>query len=123
MSCSCLAVADGSATSTLLHFLHPLGGFSGGPANTQLPHLLPTYASTCSLAMVGNSGPGGGWEQLAASRQATYDFFMRCKQPDGGFVVCEGGEVDVRCVSSLDRAVSQADLQRNILPPRSRYAP
>jgi len=40
--------------------------------------------------------PGGGWDVIAANRQATYDFFMRCKKPDGGFVVCEGGEVDVR---------------------------
>lgn len=82
--------------STLIHFLSPQGGFAGGPSNSQNPHLLPTYASTCSLAMTGNAGPDGGWYKLAANRQATYDFFMRCKQPDGGFVVCEGGEVDVR---------------------------
>lgn len=79
--------------------LSPLGGFAGGSADTQLPHLLPTYASTCSLAIVGGSGPGGGWEQLAGARQGIYDFFMRCKRPDGGFVVCHGGEVDVRYVS------------------------
>jgi protein farnesyltransferase subunit beta len=82
--------------STLLHMLSPLGGFAGGPANTQLPHLLPTYAATCSLAIVGNAGPAGGWQQLASQRQQMYDFFMRCKRPDGGFVVCQGGEVDVR---------------------------
>ncbi|RSH95268.1 CAAX farnesyltransferase (FTase) subunit beta [Saitozyma podzolica] len=84
------------AVSTLLHMLSPLGGFAGGPANSQLPHLLPTYASTCSLAIIGNSGPSGGWEQLSEARQRTYEFFMRCKRPDGGFVVCQGGEVDVR---------------------------
>ncbi|ODN74446.1 hypothetical protein L202_06839 [Cryptococcus amylolentus CBS 6039] len=82
--------------STLLHFLSPLGGFAGGPANSQLPHLLPTYASVCSLAITGNAGPNGGWENLVSARQGIYDFFMRCKRPDGGFVVCEGGEVDVR---------------------------
>jgi protein farnesyltransferase subunit beta len=76
--------------------LSPLGGFSGGPSNTQLPHLLPTYAATCSMAIVGHTGPGGGWAEIAEARQRTYDFFMRCKRPDGGFVVCEGGEVDVR---------------------------
>jgi protein farnesyltransferase subunit beta len=86
------------AVSTLSHFMHPLGGFAGGPSNSQLPHLLPTYASTCTLAITGSEEPGGGWESLADNRQATYDFFMRCKRPDGGFVVCEGGEVDVRYV-------------------------
>ncbi|KAK4684582.1 protein farnesyltransferase subunit beta, partial [Tremellales sp. Uapishka_1] len=84
------------AISTLLHFVSPLGGFAGGPSNTQLPHLLPTYASVSSLAIVGSSAPGGGWETLAKERQNIYDFFMRCKRTDGGFVVCEGGEVDVR---------------------------
>lgn len=44
---------------------------------------------------------GGGWDVIAANRQATYDFFMRCKKPDGGFVVCEGGEVDVRSAKLL----------------------
>lgn len=82
--------------STLLHFLSPMGGFAGGPANSQIPHLLPTYASVCSLAITGNDGPTGGWKDLADARQSLYEFFMRCKRPDGGFVVCEGGEVDVR---------------------------
>ncbi|BEJ12676.1 hypothetical protein CspHIS471_0211360 [Cutaneotrichosporon sp. HIS471] len=84
------------ATNTLLHFLHPSGGFSGGAANSHIPHLLPTYAAVVSLAIVGHSGPGGGWERLVDSRQRIYDFFMRCKRPDGSFVVCQGGEVDVR---------------------------
>ncbi|CAD6571867.1 MAG: CAAX farnesyltransferase (FTase) subunit beta [Tremellales sp. Tagirdzhanova-0007] len=84
------------AISTLLHYQSPLGGFAGGPSNTQLPHLLPTYASISSLAILGNATAGGGWEEVAANRQATYDFFMRCKRPDGSFVVCEGGETDVR---------------------------
>ncbi|KAK8843333.1 hypothetical protein IAR55_006988 [Kwoniella newhampshirensis] len=82
--------------STLLRFLSPTGGFAGGPANSQLPHLLPTYASVSSLAIVGHAGPGGGWDELAKARQSIYEFFMTCKRPDGGFVVCQGGEVDVR---------------------------
>ena len=88
--------ADDRAVSTILHFQSPSGGFAGGPANSQISHLLPTYGSTCTLAMVGRPDPGGGWEELAAKRQEMYDFFMRCKRPDGGFVVCEGGELDVR---------------------------
>nr|XP_019048040.1 protein farnesyltransferase subunit beta [Kwoniella bestiolae CBS 10118]OCF26970.1 protein farnesyltransferase subunit beta [Kwoniella bestiolae CBS 10118] len=81
--------------STILKFLSPSGGFAGGPANSQLPHLLPTYASVCSLAITGNPGAGGGWEQLKDARQGIYNFFMDCKKDDGGFVVCKGGEVDV----------------------------
>ncbi|KAL7423783.1 CAAX farnesyltransferase (FTase) subunit beta [Cryptotrichosporon argae] len=84
------------ATATVLAYLSPLGGIAGGAANSHLPHLLPTYAAVSSLAIVGHAGPGGGWPKLAAHRQATYDFFMRCKRPDGGFVVCQGGEIDVR---------------------------
>lgn len=49
-----------------------------------------------SLAIVGHAGPGGGWDQLVSARQGIYDFFMRCKRPNGSFVVCEGGEIDVR---------------------------
>ena len=93
--------AENRAISTITHFLHPSGGFSGGASNSQLPHLLPTYAATCSLAITGYAGEGGGWDRLAENRQATYDFFMRCKRPDGGFVVCQGGELDVRLVSLL----------------------
>ncbi|EIW65846.1 hypothetical protein TREMEDRAFT_74941 [Tremella mesenterica DSM 1558] len=84
------------SVATLLKFLHPQGGFGGGPVNTHLPQLLPTYASICSLAIVGGPGEDGGWSEVAEARQRIYEFFMRCKQPDGSFVVCEGGEVDVR---------------------------
>ncbi|KLT41078.1 Farnesyltransferase [Cutaneotrichosporon oleaginosum] len=84
------------AVSTILHFLHPTGGFCGGAANTHMPHLLPTYASVVSLAIVGNAGKGGGWERLVDARQDIYNFFMRCKRPDGGFVVGDNCEVDVR---------------------------
>ncbi|WWC64057.1 uncharacterized protein I303_106664 [Kwoniella dejecticola CBS 10117] len=82
--------------STILKFLAPTGGFAGGPSNSQLPHLLPTYASVCSLAITGHPGPGRGWDELRDARQSIYNFFMDCKRDDGGFVVCKGGEVDVR---------------------------
>lgn len=88
--------ADNSAVNTVLAFQHPSGGFGGGPANSHLPHLLPNWASVCSLAQTGSAAPGGGWDSLAKGRQGMYDFFMRCKQPNGGFVVCDGGEIDVR---------------------------
>lgn len=47
---------------TVMAWQHPEGGFSGGPG--QSPHLLPTYAAVCALAIVGRPGPGGGWDQI-----------------------------------------------------------
>ena len=41
---------------------HPDGGFGGGPG--QAAQLLPSYASVCTLAIVGRPGPGGGWDQI-----------------------------------------------------------
>ena len=53
---------DDRAIDKILTWQHPGGGFSGGPG--QSPHLLPTYASVCALAIVGRSGPNGGWDQI-----------------------------------------------------------
>ena len=50
------------AIDTLLAMQHPSGGFAGGPG--QLPHLLPTYASVCALAIAGSGGKDGGWDQI-----------------------------------------------------------
>lgn len=50
------------AIDTILSAQHPDGGFGGGPH--QAPHLLPTYASVCALAVVGRPGPRGGWDQI-----------------------------------------------------------
>lgn len=88
---------------------HPEGGFGGGPY--QYPHLLTTYASVCTLAIVGRSGPGGGWDQidryvhliwsngsayLMRFRKKLYEFYMSLKQPDGSFLVAKDMEVDIR---------------------------
>ncbi|KIJ52756.1 hypothetical protein M422DRAFT_25815, partial [Sphaerobolus stellatus SS14] len=80
------------AINTILASQHPEGGFGGGPQ--QAPHLLPTYASVCALAIVGRSGPGGGWDEI--DRKRMYDFFMSLKQPDGSFRVARDAEVDIR---------------------------
>jgi protein farnesyltransferase subunit beta len=76
----------------ILRWQHPEGGFGGGPG--QAAHLLPTYASVCSLAIAGRAGPGGGWDQI--DRERMYSFFMSLKQPDGSFQVAHHAEVDVR---------------------------
>jgi protein farnesyltransferase subunit beta len=50
------------AIDTILSWQHQDGGFGGGPG--QAPHLLPTYAAICSLAIAGGPGPKGGWDQI-----------------------------------------------------------
>ncbi|KAJ3566557.1 hypothetical protein NP233_g6928 [Leucocoprinus birnbaumii] len=85
------------AIDKILAWQHPKGGFSGGPG--QAPHLLPTYAAVCAMAIVGRPGPGGGWDDI--DRLKLYDFFMSLKQPDGSFRVAEHMEVDVRGIYCL----------------------
>ncbi|KAH9840869.1 terpenoid cyclases/Protein prenyltransferase [Rhodofomes roseus] len=94
---SCLGVGmDGEtkrkAREKILAMQHESGGFGGGPS--QAPHLLATYAAVSALAVVGEPGPGGGWDEI--DRQKMYEFFMSVKQSDGSFLVSHHGEVDVR---------------------------
>lgn len=81
----------------VLTWQHPNGGFGGGPG--QSSHLLTTYASVCILAIVGSSGPAGGWDQI--NRKGIYNFFMSLKQRDGSFLVAHHAEVDVRGIYCL----------------------
>ncbi|CCM05226.1 uncharacterized protein FIBRA_07436 [Fibroporia radiculosa] len=76
------------ARDTLLALQHPEGGFCGGPG--QAAHLLATYASVCSLAIVGQPGIGGAWDEV--DRKKMYDFFMSLKQTDGSFLVAHHAE-------------------------------
>lgn len=92
------------AAETILAFQHPEGGFGGGPAPGHDAHLLPTYASVMALAIT--SLPEA-WERI--DRRAMYEFFMRCKRADGSFVVCRGGEVDVRSVAEGIMAGANTD--------------
>jgi protein farnesyltransferase subunit beta len=68
---------------------HPTGGFGGGFG--QLPHLACTYAGVLSLAMA-----GGTATYDVINRKTMWQFLGRMKQADGGFSMCEGGEVDIR---------------------------
>ncbi|KAG8998480.1 CAAX farnesyltransferase (FTase) subunit beta [Tulasnella sp. JGI-2019a] len=85
------------AIRTIMPMQHPNGGFGGGVG--QFPHVLATYAAICCMVLVGSPGPEGGWDQI--DRQKMYQFFMSLKQPDGSFIVCPGGEVDVRATYCL----------------------
>ncbi|KAF9464137.1 terpenoid cyclases/protein prenyltransferase alpha-alpha toroid [Collybia nuda] len=94
------------AIDKIMTWQHPGGGFGGGPG--QAAHLLPTYAAVCSLAIVGRSGPGGGWDQI--DREKLYNFFMSLKQPDGSFLVTHHAEVDVRGIYCLLVTATLLDL-------------
>lgn len=75
--------------STVRPIQNATGGFGGG--NGQMSHLAPTYAIILSLAMV------GGKEALdLIDRKAMWKWLGALKQPDGGYQMSVGGEVDVR---------------------------
>lgn len=65
------------------------GGFGGG--NGQMSHLATTYAMVLALALV-----GGDSVYEVVDRRAMWKWLCTLKQPDGGFQMAVGGEVDVR---------------------------
>jgi protein farnesyltransferase subunit beta len=65
------------------------GGFGGG--NGQMSHLATTYAMVLALALV-----GGDSVYEVVDRRAMWKWLCALKQPDGGFQMAFGGEVDVR---------------------------
>lgn len=65
------------------------GGFGGG--HGQYSHLAGTYAVVLSLALV-----GGERAYSLIDRENMWKWLGRLKKANGGFEVCEGGEVDVR---------------------------
>lgn len=79
--------------SSVANFLakcqHPDGGFSGGPG--QQAHLAPTYAAVNALCILGCEEA-----YKVVNREKLYSFLKRMKQPDGSFIMHDGGESDVR---------------------------
>lgn len=65
------------------------GGFGGG--NGQLSHLATTYAVVLALTLV-----GGDDVYEVVDRRALWKWLCTLKQPNGGFQMATGGEVDVR---------------------------
>lgn len=68
---------------------HPEGGFGGGPG--QEAHLAPTYAAVNALCILGTEEAYN-----VIDREKLHSFLKRVKQPDGSFIMHEGGESDVR---------------------------
>ncbi|CAI4224667.1 unnamed protein product [Auanema sp. JU1783] len=68
---------------------HPDGGYGGGPG--QYPHLAPTYAAVMCLLSLKTE------EALQSiNRQKIKSFLLTMKQPNGGFSMHNGGEIDMR---------------------------
>uniref|UniRef100_A0A2R5LKX7 Protein farnesyltransferase subunit beta n=1 Tax=Ornithodoros turicata TaxID=34597 RepID=A0A2R5LKX7_9ACAR len=68
---------------------HPDGGFSGGPF--QQAHLAPTYAAVNALCILGTEEAYN-----VIDREKLLKFLKSVKQPDGSFIMHQGGEADVR---------------------------
>jgi len=75
--------------STVRPLQNRTGGFGGG--HGQMSHLAATYATVLSLGIVGGEDAIG-----IIDRKAMWEWLCRLKQPDGGFEMSVGGEVDVR---------------------------
>merc|ERR1740121_2817467 len=57
----------------------------------QLAHLAPTYAATTALLVAGDEVA-----YRAVDREKIYRFLMRMKCPQGGFMMHDQGETDMR---------------------------
>jgi len=66
------------------------GGFGGGPG--QLAHLAPSYASINTIMILGIPEA-----YKLVNREKMYTWLLSLKQPNGGFIMHHGGEIDVRC--------------------------
>ncbi|KAH9907448.1 terpenoid cyclases/Protein prenyltransferase [Xylariomycetidae sp. FL2044] len=75
--------------ATARHMQNATGGFGGGFGHES--HLATTYAMVLALAIVGGES---AYEVI--DREAMWKWLSILKQPDGGFRMSLGGEVDVR---------------------------
>ncbi|CAB4038020.1 farnesyltransferase subunit beta-like, partial [Paramuricea clavata] len=78
-------------TEFLIKCQSPLGGFGGGPG--QLPHLAPTYAAVCAIAIAGVYYPQA---YDAIDRKGLLRFLLGCHTSEGAFRMHHDGEVDIR---------------------------
>jgi protein farnesyltransferase subunit beta len=88
------------------------GGFGGG--HGQYSHLAGTYAAILSLALV-----GGEAAYSLIDRENMWSWLGRLKQANGGFQVCEGGEVDVRGAYCAMVTISLLNLPSELPTPIS----
>lgn len=79
------------------------GGFGGG--HGQIAHLASTYAAVMALCIVGTDTAYN-----IIDRKTLYDWMLRLKQPDGSFLMHEGGEKDARAIYCVFSVASLLDL-------------
>lgn len=95
---------------TALTMQNRSGGFGGG--HGQMSHLATTYACVLALAVCGTQE---AYDVI--DRRALWKWLCSLKQPNGGFQIAYGGEVDVRYVPvPEDPCLSLFEFSRRRLP-------
>ncbi|KAI0133604.1 prenyltransferase and squalene oxidase [Xylariales sp. AK1849] len=94
--------------ATARHLQNDAGGFGGGFG--QQSHLATTYAMVLALAIVGGEA---AYEVI--DRRAMWKWLCLLKQPDGGFQMTLGGEVDVRGAYCAAVIISLLNIPRDLL--------
>ncbi|KAG8157478.1 hypothetical protein KVR01_012520 [Diaporthe batatas] len=92
------------------------GGFGGG--NGQMSHLATTYAMVLALALA-----GGDSVYEVVDRRAMWKWLCALKQPDGGFQMAVGGEVDVRGAYCAAVVISLLNLPTDLTPESPAWTP
>lgn len=92
------------------------GGFGGG--NGQMSHLATTYAMVLALTLV-----GGDSVYEVVDRRAMWKWLCALKQPNGGFQMAVGGEVDVRGAYCATVVISLLNLPTDLTPESPAWTP
>ena len=90
----CSPVYKRRIISTLHNIQNNTGGYGGGPG--QISQGAPNYAAVLSLCLIGTQE---AYDSI--NRVAMYQWFMRLKQPCGGFSIHVDGEVDTRSTYTI----------------------
>ncbi|RYO75532.1 hypothetical protein DL764_010415 [Monosporascus ibericus] len=91
------------------------GGFGGGFGQTS--HLATTYAMVLALTIV-----GGESAYQVIDRRAMWKWLSALKQPDGGFQMSLGGEVDVRGAYCAAVIITLLNLPLDLSPDSPAWA-
>ncbi|KKY38770.1 putative prenyltransferase and squalene oxidase [Diaporthe ampelina] len=105
-----------SLIATARSMQNDTGGFGGG--NGQMSHLATTYAMVLALALV-----GGDSVYDVVDRRAMWKWLCALKQPNGGFQMAVGGEVDVRGAYCAAVVVSLLNLPTDLTPESPAWTP
>ncbi|KAI8635679.1 terpenoid cyclases/Protein prenyltransferase [Xylariaceae sp. FL1651] len=102
--------------STARSMQNETGGFGGGFG--QQSHLATTYAMVLALAIV-----GGDSAYQVIDRRAMWKWLCVLKEPDGGFRLTMGGEVDVRGAYCAAVLITLLNLPLDLPPDSPSWTP